>query len=150
MESADCAIDTIVSDTQTRIMVSPAYHHPVGICAEDIDHMGHVNNSVYLKWVQEAVIRYWEKVAPPEAVARHLWIALSHEIKYRRPTFVDDRVVADVIAEKVDGARAFFTTVIKRGEEVLAEVKSSWCCLDSASRRPVRLAKEVAQRFLAD
>ncbi len=45
-------------------MVSEAYHHPIGIVPGDIDHMGHVNNSVYLKWVQEAVVRYWEKVAP--------------------------------------------------------------------------------------
>ena len=112
--------------------------------------MGHVNNSVYLRWVQEAVVRYWEKVAPPDAVARHLWIALSHEIRYRRPTFLEDSVVADVIAEKVEGTRAFFTTVIKRGEEVIAEVKSSWCCLDAASRRPVRLAREIAQRFLPE
>lgn len=130
--------------------MSSAFHHPIGIAPDDIDHMGHVNNSVYLKWVQEAVVRYWENVAPPDAVARHLWIALSHEIKYRRPTFLDDLVVADVIAERVEGAKAFFTTVIKRGEEVLAEVKSSWCCLDSASRRPVRLARDIAASFLAD
>jgi len=141
-------IDINVSHTQSSAMVSEAYHHPIGIHAEDIDHMGHVNNSVYLKWVQEAVVRYWERVAPPEAVARHLWIALSHEIQYRRPTFLDDLVVADVIADKVEGARAFFTTVIKRGEVVLAEVKSTWCCLDAVTRRPARLAREIAQRFL--
>jgi acyl-CoA thioester hydrolase len=150
VKSADIHIDTYVSYTHTLTMVNEAYHHPIGIVPDDIDHMGHVNNSVYLKWVQEAVVRYWEKVAPPEAVARHLWIALSHEINYRRPTFLDDLVVADVIADKVEGAKAFFTTVIKRGEEVLAEVRSSWCCLDAVSRRPVRLAREIAQRFLAE
>jgi acyl-CoA thioester hydrolase len=142
-------IDTNVSYAHPRTMMTEAYHHPIGILAEDIDHMGHVNNSVYLKWVQEAVVDFWEKVAPPEAVAKHLWIALSHEIQYRRPTFLDDLVVADVIAEKVEGARAFFTTVIKRGEEVVAEVKSVWCCLDSATKRPARLAKEVVSRFVA-
>ena len=125
-----------------------SFQHPVGILPDDIDHMGHVNNSVYLKWVQEAVIRYWESLAPPEAVARHLWVALSHEINYRRPTFLDDIVVADVIAEKVEGAKALFTTVIKRGETVLAEVKSSWCCLDAVSKRPARLARDIAARFL--
>jgi acyl-CoA thioester hydrolase len=147
-KSAVNDIDINVSQTQSSTMVSEAFHHPIGINAEDIDHMGHVNNSVYLKWVQEAVVRYWERVAPPEAVSRHLWIALSHEIKYRRPTFLDDLVVADVIADKVEGARAFFTTVIMRGEEVLAEVKSTWCCLDAASRKPARLAREITQRFL--
>ena len=129
-------------------MAQLAFHYPVGIRPDDIDHMGHVNNSVYLKWVQEAVVRYWESLAPPEAVARHLWVALSHEIKYRRPTFLDDIVVADVIAEKVEGAKALFTTVIKRGEVVLAEVKSSWCCLDSVTKRPARLARDIAARFL--
>ena len=129
-------------------MVVATYHHSIGIVPADIDHMGHVNNSVYLKWVQEAVIRYWESLAPPDAVARQLWVALKHEISYRRPTFLDDIVVANVIADKLEGARALFTTVIKRGEDVLAEVKSTWCCLDAASLKPTRLAREIAERFL--
>ncbi len=132
------------------MMVSPSFVHPIGILPDDIDHMGHVNNSVYLKWVQDAVVRYWESLAPPEAVAKHLWVALSHEIKYRRPAFLDDVVVADVIANRIEGAKAFFTTVIKRGEDVVAEVTSSWCCLDAVSKRPARLARDVAARFLAE
>jgi acyl-CoA thioester hydrolase len=126
------------------------YRYAIGIAPADIDHMGHVNNSVYLRWVQEAVISYWEKVAPAEAVASHLWVALKHEITYRKPAFLQDVVVADVLAEHVQGARAFFSTIIKRGEDVLAEVKSSWCCLDAATKRPARLAKDVVQRFLPD
>jgi acyl-CoA thioester hydrolase len=124
------------------------FRHAIAIDPADIDHMGHVNNSVYLKWVQEAVVRYWESLAPPDAIARHLWVALKHEISYRRPTFLDDVVVADVIADKVEGAKALFTTVIKRGEDVLAEVKSTWCCLDAQSLRPARLARDIAARFL--
>ena len=38
-------------------MTSVPYHHPIGILPADIDHMGHVNNSVYLKWVQEEIGR---------------------------------------------------------------------------------------------
>jgi acyl-CoA thioester hydrolase len=126
------------------------FRHAIGIAPADIDHMGHVNNSVYLRWVQEAVISYWQKVAPSEAVAAHLWVALKHEITYRKPAFLDDVVVADVIAEKVQGARAFFSTVIRRGEEVVAEVHSSWCCLDAATRRPARLTGDVVRRFLPE
>ena len=125
------------------------FRHAIAIDAHDIDHMGHVNNSVYLKWVQDAVVDYWERVAPADAVARHLWVALKHEITYRKPTFLDDVVVADVLAEKVEGARAFFTTVVRRGEDVLAEIRSCWCCLDAATKRPARLAREVAERFVA-
>lgn len=125
------------------------FRHPVAIRPDDIDHMGHVNNAVYLKWVQEAVVDYWRSVAPPDAVAQHLWVALKHEITYLRPTFLQDTVVAEVIAEKVEGARAFFRTVLRRGEEeALSEIESCWCCLDAATQRPARLARDVIRRFL--
>jgi acyl-CoA thioester hydrolase len=129
---------------------SETFRHPIGIAPEDIDGLGHVNNSVYLRWVQDAVVRFWEQVAPPEAVARHLWVALAHDIRYRHPTLLGDIIVADVGADRMQGARAFFTTVIKRGEDVVAEVRSTWCCLDSMTRRPARLARDVVARFLND
>ena len=124
------------------------FRHAVAIDPADIDHMGHVNNSVYLKWVQEAVIDYWQCIAPPDAVAKHLWVALKHEITYRKPTFLQDNVVAEVIAERVQGARAFFRTVVRRGDDVLSETLSTWCCLDAASLRPARLARDIVARFL--
>lgn len=130
-------------------MTSAASHiHPIGIVPEDIDFMGHVNNARYLNWVQEAVIAHWRKLAPPDAVARHLWVALRHEITYRKPAFLNDDVIATVVLEKVQGARAFYETLIKRGEEVLAEVRSSWCCIDAETLRPARLAADVIARFL--
>ncbi|HEX8389680.1 MAG TPA: thioesterase family protein [Sphingomonas sp.] len=123
------------------------HDHRIGIDPADIDFMGHVNNASYLKWVQEAVISHWRNLAPADAVAGHLWVALKHEITYRKPTFLDDEVIATVFLEKVQGARAFYQTVIRRGEDVLAEVKSSWCCLDARTLRPARLAANVVERF---
>ena len=52
-----------------------------------------------------------------------------------------------MLLEKVQGARAFYETVIKRGGEVLAEVKSSWCCLNAETLRPARLTQNVVDRF---
>ncbi len=122
---------------------------PIGIEPDDIDFMGHVNNASYLKWVQDAVLDHWRALAPAEAVAQHLWVALKHEITYRKPTFLDDDVIATVLLQKVQGARAFYETIIRRGEDVLAEVKSSWCCLDASTMRPARLAREVIQNFFS-
>ena len=122
-----------------------AYHVPID--PADIDFMGHVNNASYLKWVQEAVLSHWRDLAPPDAVARHLWVALKHEITYRKPTFLGDDVIATVLLEKVEGVRAFYATVIKRGDEVLAEIKSSWCSIDATTLRPARLAASVIERF---
>jgi acyl-CoA thioester hydrolase len=124
-----------------------AHDHMIRVVPSDIDFMGHVNNANYLTWVQEAVLAHWRSIAPPQAVAAHLWVALKHEITYRRPAFLDDEVIATVVLERVQGARAFYDTVIRRGEEVLAEVKSSWCCVCAETLRPARLARDVTQRF---
>jgi acyl-CoA thioester hydrolase len=130
-------------------MTSAAYQFPIRILPDDIDFMGHVNNARYLNWVQDAVVSHWRRFAPADEVAAKLWVALKHEITYRRPAFLDDQVVADVVLEKVEGAKAFYATLIKRGEEVIAEVKSSWCCIDAKTMRPARIAKDVIAHFLA-
>ena len=124
------------------------YDYTVGIDRSDIDFMGHVNNASYLKWVQAAIISHWERLAPADAVARLSWVALKHEITYRKPAFLEDHVIATVILEKVHGARAFYEIIIKRGEEVLAEVKSSWCCLDAETHRPARVSKSIIDHFI--
>ncbi len=131
-------------------MAAIPHHHPIGIVPADIDFMGHVNNARYLNWVQDAVVAHWQKIAPPSAVAAHLWVALKHEITYRKPAFLNDQVIATTVLENFQGARAFYNTLIKRGEEVLAEVKSSWCCLDAKTMRPARIAQDWARHFFPD
>lgn len=124
------------------------YEYDVDVAADDIDEMGHVNNAVYLKWVQAAVLRHWYRFAPKDVAAAHLWVALKHEISYLHPAFLNDHVVVRVVLEKLLGARAFYNTMINHGDQVLAEVKSCWCCLDSVTRKPVRLARDIAALFL--
>lgn len=131
-------------------MSAKPFAFPIRIVPADIDFMGHVNNARYLSWVQDAVLAHWRKLAPAEAVANRAWVALKHEITYRKPAFLDDEVVASTVLEKIAGVRAFYTTVISRGEEVLAEVKSAWCCLDAATHRPARIGEEVARYFFGE
>lgn len=123
------------------------HFYKIGIVAEDIDFMGHVNNARYLGWVQDAVLSHWNKIAPPDAIAKYLWVAIRHEITYRKPAFLNDDVIATVILEKVHGASSFYETVIKRGEEVIAEIKSRWCCIDAETLRPAKIAADVQEYF---
>ena len=109
--------------------------------------MGHVNNARYLSWVQDAVLSHWRNIAPADAVASRAWVALKHEITYRKPAFLEDDVIARTVLESTKGARAFYHTVIQRGEEVLAEIQSSWCCIDAETLRPARIGEEIARIF---
>jgi acyl-CoA thioester hydrolase len=124
------------------------FEYDVDVAASDIDEMGHVNNAVYLTWVQAAVLRHWHRIAPKEAIGAHFWVALKHEIRYLHPAFLDDHVVVRVALKKLLGARAYYKTMINRGDDVLAEVESCWCCLDSVTKKPVRLARDIVARFL--
>jgi acyl-CoA thioester hydrolase len=136
-----------ISYIEGNMTLALPHLHRIGVLPADIDFMGHVNNARYLNWVQDAVLAHWNKLAPPETAAKYLWVALKHEITYRKPAFLDDDVIATVVLEKVQGARSFYDTVIKRGEEVLAEVKSSWCCIDAETLRPARIASEIQEYF---
>ena len=128
-------------------MSAKPFAFPIKVIPSDIDFMGHVNNARYLNWVQDAVLAHWRDLAPPQAVAERAWVAIKHEITYRRPAFLDDDVIANTVLEKIQGASAFYSTVIERGGEVLAEVKSRWCCIDAETLRPARITEEVARFF---
>ncbi|MEM9310640.1 MAG: thioesterase family protein [Pseudomonadota bacterium] len=123
------------------------FRFPIKVVPDDIDFMGHVNNARYLNWVQDAVLAHWNRVAPAEEVASKAWVALKHEITYRKPAFLEDDVIASTVLERYNGARAFYRTVIKRGEDVLAEVQSSWCCLDAKTLRPARIGDHLREVF---
>jgi acyl-CoA thioester hydrolase len=124
---------------------TPGYQFPIEVLASDIDHMGHVNNAVYLKWVQDAVISHWKSFAPTEAIERYLWIARGHEIRYHRPGFLGDAIAASLQIESVKGATAAYRTLIEAQGRVLAEVKSLWCCIDAVTRRPIRIPAALAE-----
>ena len=56
-------------------------------------------------------------------------------------------MIASTVLERYNGARAFYRTVIQRGEEVLAEVQSSWCCIDAETLRPARIGEHLREVF---
>ena len=126
---------------------SNPFRFPITVTPDDIDFMGHVNNARYLNWVQDAVLAHWNRLAPAEDVASKAWVALKHEITYRKPAFLEDDVIASTVLERYNGARAFYRTVIKRGEDVLAEVQSSWCCIDAKTLRPARIGEHLREVF---
>ena len=135
-------------------MSAKPFSFPIKVLPGDIDFMGHVNNSRYLGWVQDVVLSHWRAHAPADAVASRLWVALKHEITYRRPAFLGDEVTAHTVLEKVRGARAYYSTIIERtrdkGAEILAEIESSWCCVDAESLRPARITEQLQQMFNAN
>jgi acyl-CoA thioester hydrolase len=121
---------------------------PVG--AADIDELGHVNNTVYLRWAQDIATAHWRARGGAEAVAAYVWVVLRHEVDYRNAlTLGDDAEVRTWVDAAPRGpAWARFVDVYKAGiEKPAVQIKSNWCLLDATTRRVKRVPAELAARF---
>ncbi len=135
---------------QLTHMAATPFAFPIKVLPEDIDFMGDVKNARYLNSVQDAVLAHLRKLVPAEEVASKAWVTLKHEITYRKSAFLEYDVIAQTVLEQFQAARAFYLTVIRRGEEVLAEVKSSWCCIDAQTLCPARIDKHMREFFFPE
>jgi acyl-CoA thioester hydrolase len=116
---------------------------------EDIDQLGHVNNTVYLRWVQEAAIAHWEALATPEDQAAILWVVARHEIDYLRPALPGDGIVAATWVGPVSGRLFTRFTEIRRQSDgkALARAKTLWCPVDASTLSPTDATGSVKERF---
>lgn len=117
----------------------------------DIDELGHVNNIVYLRWVQEAATAHWRAAAPPESVDAVAWVVRRHEIDYRHAAMPGDRVAVRTWIGAAEGLTFERLTEILRASDrrVLAEARTLWIPVDARSGRPTRVSEEVRRRFSA-
>ena len=116
---------------------------------EDIDMMGHVNNVVYLRWVQDAAIAHWNVIAQEKERESLLWVVRSHSIEYKRPAFAGDLLKAETWIGTADRfAFDRHTEIINRANgRVLAVVRTVWCPLDSKTGRPADVSREIRSLF---
>ncbi|OYU16028.1 MAG: thioesterase [Alphaproteobacteria bacterium PA4] len=115
----------------------------------DIDALGHVNNTVYLRWVQDAATAHWQAVARAEDIARYVWVVTRHEIDYRRPTLVGESLTLTTWVGTPRGARFDRHVEICGADgQLRAKALTIWALIDQASGRAVRVPTEVASPFL--
>jgi acyl-CoA thioester hydrolase len=122
---------------------------PIAVREEDIDQLGHVNNVVYLRWVQDAATAHWNVLATAEERARLLWVVVRHEIDYKRSAMLGDAIVARTWVGKADGlAFERNTEIVRAGDgKVLARARTLWCPVDAKNLRPLEPGEEVRARF---
>ena len=115
----------------------------------DIDDLGHVNNVVYLRWVQEVAAAHWRFAAPQELQAEVVWVVLRHEIDYKRPALPGDHVIARTWVGEATGTRFERHVEIVRApdHQVLARARSVWCPLSARTGRPQRIDASLHDRF---
>ncbi len=116
---------------------------------DDIDVMGHVNNSVYVRWVEKIAVAHWEAVAPGLLQGKYLFVMLRHEIDYRDQVLLGETVEARTWLGRAKGPRfERYVDIRKPGAKKFSSYsRIDWCQIDAETRKPVRVGPEVLETF---
>jgi acyl-CoA thioester hydrolase len=129
----------------------PAFEMTVAVAPGDIDELDHVNNVIYLRWVQDVAVAHWTSFAPAAELERLVWVVLRHEIDYKQPARLDDRILARTWVGQATRVRFERHTELLRAADgvLLAKALTIWCPLDRITGRPAAVGAETRARFSA-
>ena len=130
-------------------MSSARFEMIIPVLPGDIDEQNHVNNTVYLRWVQDVATAHWRAVASPKAQETIGWVVLRHEIDYKGPaTLGDEMVLRTWVGKATRLTFERFTEIRRKSDgQLLSQARTLWCPIDAQTGRPVRVSEEVRSQF---
>ena len=136
-----CGLSEGAQTFEMSIAVEPA----------DIDLLGHVNNVVYVRWVQDIAVAHWRAKASAADQARLLWIVLRHEIDYRQAARLGDGIRARTWVGPATRIKFERHTELRRESDgaLLAKARTVWCPIDAATGKLASVSAEVRAGFSA-
>ena len=133
-----------------NFMTRPVFTRAITALPEHIDELGHVNNAVWVQWIQDVAVAHWDAVADAAHKDAYVWVIIRHEIDYLRAVTVGETVTGRTwVGEAPKGAR-FDRLMEFTGEDgkVRVRARTVWAILDKATGRPLRVPAEVIAPFL--
>ncbi len=130
-------------------MSAPVFEMPLTALPEHIDILGHVNNAVWIQWMEKVAIAHWEAVAAAEHQEAYFWVVVRHEVDYLRPAHDGDRIVARTWAEPAHGAKSVrVMEFLGNDGRPCVKSRTQWAIIDKGAGRPIRVPPEVIAPFL--
>ena len=119
---------------------------------EHIDIYDHVNNAVWVRWMEEVATAHWDQIAPPEHREASAWLVTRHEHPYPRNIPEGEQCEATTeIGKAPSGARFERRTTFRNLDgKLLVSAVTSWAMIDRTTGRLTRVPRDVAAQFLPD
>lgn len=130
-------------------MPNAIFEMTVSVLPADIDEQDHVNNTVYLRWIQDVATAHWKSLASAEAQAAIGWVVLRHEIDYRSPASLADEILLRTWVGKASRLKFERFTEIRRkiDKQLLAQARTLWVPVDVRTGKPMRVSAELRAQF---
>ena len=141
-----------VHDILNAMSIDPSterFEVPISVDPSDIDELGHVNNVVYLRWVQEAAISHWRARTTDEQQSEIIWVVVRHEIDYKHPAMPGDQLIARTwVGVATVSTFERHTEIVRASDQrLLAQARTLWVPMRIDSGRPTRVDPEIRRRF---
>ncbi|EAQ28755.1 hypothetical protein NAP1_14188 [Erythrobacter sp. NAP1] len=119
---------------------------------EHIDELGHVNNTVWVQWIQDMATSHWDAVAEPEHREQFFWVVIRHEIDYRGNIAAGQSATGTTyIPGDARGAKSMrVVEFTNEAGKPLVSAKTTWAMLDRESGRLARIRPEVLAPFASE
>ena len=144
-----CSCPTGVSDyINMPAMESSVYQFEIEVTENDLDRNGHVNNVVYIQWMQDAAIAHARASGCTKAsqAVGATWVVRTHHIEYLGPLFAGDHVTVltwPANFQRVRSTRKYKFVRAKDGA-VIARAETDWVFVNAKTGRPQSIPEDVA------
>jgi len=121
----------------------------VPVLPADIDGQNHVNNTVYLRWIQDVATAHWKSLASAEAQDAIGWVVLRHEVDYRSSASLGDEILLRTWVGQASRLKFERFTEIHRkiDNHLLAQGRTLWVPIDVRTGKPTRVGAELRAQF---
>lgn len=127
-----------------------AFVHSIKVEPADIDELGHANNVVWVRWVNEAALAHCESVGFGPRVCAQLklaWVVRRHDIEYLLPALAEQQIEACTWPETLKGVTSVRRTLFRHQGRILARAESTWVMIDLETAKPKRVPLDFLRAF---
>ena len=129
----------------------PIFSFEFTIPDDAVDENGHVNNVMYVQWMQDAAVRHYEAMGgtvPTQAIGA-TWVVRSHKVEYLLPAFAGEQIRVETWVETMRKVRSLrcYRFVRVADEKELVRGETDWVFVDAETGRPMSIPPEVISLF---
>ena len=110
---------------------------------QDIDALDHVNNVVYLQWVNDISEKHWGILSNEEIDNKYFWVATRHEIDYINQAVLGDDITIYTWIGETGGVRSVRNVHVYKKDTLLAKAKTTWCLVDKKTTKSTRIKQDI-------
>jgi len=115
----------------------------ITVTTQDIDELNHVNNVVYLQWVQDIANQHWNALKEGHDTSEYVWVVLRHELDYSGQAVLGDVVTVKTWVGETAGIKSVRHVEFYKDDKLLVKAKTFWCLVDSKTLRPKRITGDI-------